>query len=471
MRKGTIKYRNFIKNISYSMISNLIAFAIAVVGILILPKFLGVENYGYFQLYNFYVSYVGFLHFGWADGVYLRYGGEYYENLNRPRFSGQFWGLFVFEIIICSIVFSNAILLSSSSSKAWVIGFTGIAAILILPRTLLQFILQCTNRIRDYAITIVVERAVYLIMILSFILAGVDSFIVMIVADIIGKVCALLLAIWYCHDIIRVRPEYIKYIVREAKLNIFVGIKLMISNICGLLFIGVVRYAIEYNWGVAIFGKVSLSLSVSNFLMVLINAVSLVMFPLLRRTDPNQYSRIYDIIRSGIMVTLLGLMITYYPIKTILSLWLPQYADSLVYMAILFPLCVFESKNSLLITTYLKTLRKEAWLLLVNSITMGLSLFLTWLTVFVMDNLDLTVLLILMLVAFRCVFAEIMVSRVLEIKVLFDIILEIIMVTSFVVCSWFVCGARGLIIYSLFFVAYALIKRQKVITLIRENHG
>ena len=38
--------------------------------------------------------------------------------------------------------------------------------------------------------------------------------------------------------------------------------------------------------------------------------------------------------------------IFYYPIKLILSTWLPQYADSLRYMALLFPICIYESKMS-----------------------------------------------------------------------------------------------------------------------------
>ena len=59
------------------------------------------------------------------------------------------------------------------------------------------------------------------------------------------------------------------------------------------------------------------------------------------------------------MVILLGALIVYYPLKIVLSAWLPKYVDSLTYMALVFPMCVFEAKIALLINSYLKTLRKE----------------------------------------------------------------------------------------------------------------
>ena len=76
-----------IRNISYSVIANLVSFLVGVTVVLLVPQLVGVEEYGYFQLFLFFISYVGFFHFGWADGVILRYAGEHWERLNRPRFA------------------------------------------------------------------------------------------------------------------------------------------------------------------------------------------------------------------------------------------------------------------------------------------------------------------------------------------------------------------------------------------------
>ena len=77
------KFKIILENITYTFTANIFTMLISVVMTLILPKFLGVTDYSYFQLYIFFISYVGFFHFGWIDGIYLKIGGMEYENLNK----------------------------------------------------------------------------------------------------------------------------------------------------------------------------------------------------------------------------------------------------------------------------------------------------------------------------------------------------------------------------------------------------
>ena len=44
---------------------------------LIIPKYLSLEGYGYWQLFTLYASYVGILHLGFIDGVLVRWAGKY----------------------------------------------------------------------------------------------------------------------------------------------------------------------------------------------------------------------------------------------------------------------------------------------------------------------------------------------------------------------------------------------------------
>ncbi len=81
-----MKIRKILRDFSYSISSNLISLAVSTLVVLIVPKFIGVTEYGYWQLYIFYTNYVGVLHFGWLDGIYLRYGGYHYRDLDRPTF-------------------------------------------------------------------------------------------------------------------------------------------------------------------------------------------------------------------------------------------------------------------------------------------------------------------------------------------------------------------------------------------------
>lgn len=80
------RLKNFLKDFSYALLSNLVSLIVSVLMILVIPKLIGVREYGYWQLYLFYSSYVGFLHFGWIDGIYLRFGGKEYKDLDKSLF-------------------------------------------------------------------------------------------------------------------------------------------------------------------------------------------------------------------------------------------------------------------------------------------------------------------------------------------------------------------------------------------------
>ena len=97
--------------------------------VLVIPKLVGVETYGYYQLYIFYTSYVGVLYFGWCDGIYLRLGGKYYKDLDKPLYSTQFRLLGLMEIIIYLCIFLGLLVFVKDINKHFVIGAVCIAAV------------------------------------------------------------------------------------------------------------------------------------------------------------------------------------------------------------------------------------------------------------------------------------------------------------------------------------------------------
>ena len=454
--------KSILTNISYSMASNLISVIISTLITLFVPRFLGVESYGYFQLFIFYSSYTGFFHLGWADGLYLRYGGDYYDKLNKEKFSAQFYGILIYSFLIAAvlIVLDESIVSDVQKQFIWVC--IGIYIVIMLPKTLLTYLLQSTNRIKEYSKVVIIERISYLVLVILDLLVKADDYHLIVIADLIGRFCSLALSFIYCKDILLTKPEPIKDFFIETGKNISVGIKLMLSNITGMLILGIIRYSTEHHWSVEVFGKVSLSLSISNLLMVFISSIALVMFPMLRRVDKDRYSFIYSSIRVPLMATMFTLMVSYYPIVIILSYWLPQYTDSLKYMAVLFPVCIYESLNGLLITTYLKSLRKEKWMLYINSCVMVLSLIVTWITVYKMDNLDYAVLSIVFLFAVRAIISELLVTRQIGVNVTREIIVELIMVSAFIALNWIIGGLKGDLLYIAVCIAYLILRREKL---------
>lgn len=457
----------FLKNFSFTLASNLSTMLISTLIILVVPKLIGVEEYGYWQLYLFYSSYAGFLHFGWNDGIYLRYGGKDYDHLNKALLFSQFWMLLVFQMLVLLFIFSYTLLFVNNSNRLFIFEMTAICMVISNSRIMLIYILQATNRIKEYAKITLSDRILYFALIALLLLGG-REYKLMIIADLIGKLFSLLYAIYYCKDIVLRKVSEFVWSFKEMIQNIDAGIKLMFANIASMLIIGIVRFGIERTWDVLTFGKISLTLSVSNLLMIFINAVGIIMFPMLRRTDEKKLPGIYTTMRTFLMAPLLGILMVYYPLKVILTAWLPQYSESLMYMSLVFPMTVYEGKMSLLINTYLKTLREEKLILFVNVVSVVLSILTTFVFVGLIKNLTLSVVSIVILLAFRCILAEMFLSKILNISLYRDVLLETAMSIIFILTGWFVGSWWGIIIYSLAYILYLRTKKKDILMTIRN---
>ncbi|MEZ0482152.1 hypothetical protein [Planococcus sp. SSTMD024] len=453
------KAKIFFSNFSYAIISNIVSLIASTLAVLLVPKLIGIEAYGYWQLYIFYTTYVGFMHLGWNDGIYLRYGGEQYEKLNKPLFFSQFYMLAVTQIVIALIISFFSIFIFQLEDKVYILQMTSACLVIVNLSNMLIFILQSTNRIKEYALVTIIGKVTYLVLLVVLLLMiGVTDFKLLIMADLIAKTILLSCVIYLCRDFIFLNISSFYFNFKETFENISVGIKLMLANIASLLVVGVVRFGIERSWDVSSFGKVSLTLSLSNFILVFINTLGIVLFPILRRADVGKLPLIYMSMRDLLMILLLAILIFYYPLQVILSMWLPEYSDSLKYMAFLLPICIYEGKVSLLINTYLKTLREEKSMLNINIISLILSSIFTFFTTIVMKSLDLAVLSIIIVLIIRCIFAEVILSKKLGISVYKDISLEFILTSMFIITAWYLNSWWVMILYGATYIIYLVIK-------------
>ena len=452
----------FFKNFSYTLISNLISLVVSTLVVLVIPKLIGVEEYGYWQLYLFYSAYVGFLHFGWNDGIYLRYGGERYKDLDKGKFFSQFYMMVIFQLALALIGFLVSDNFIDDTNRIFIYKMIAINLVLFNVRSMLLFILQATNRIKEYARITIFDRVIYIGFILLFLLVGVREFNLLVIADLFGKVISLIVAIVSCKEIIFMKVNVFYFDVRETFLNINAGIKLMFANISSMLIIGVIRFGIERTWDVETFGKISLTLSISNLMMIFINSIGIIIYPALRRTENGKLVKIYCVLRDVLMVLSFGILILYYPLKQILTAWLPNYSDSLIYMSILFPMLIYEGKTALLLNTYFKTLRKEKLMLQVNLTSLVASILLTLLATELFGNLNFTVTLILVILAFRAIFAEYMLSKIINISIKRDVTMELLMTIVFVTLGWFLNSWLSTIIYIIAYIFFIVIKLEDI---------
>lgn len=459
---------NFLSNLSSTLMANIVTFLVSVFILLVIPKVLGVEEYGYFQLYLLYSSYVIFFHLGLPNGIYLRYGGKEYKDLDKKMLSKQFWLIALYTLLFAAIGSICALLFIGSEKKELVLLMTCLCGVIIIPRDFIIFLLMATNRIKEYVKATIIDRIIYIATIFFFLTFSTLDFTMLIIADLVGKLVALTWLVYQCKDMIFQRIGQLRTGFYEAYLNIVVGSKILLSNIASMLMIGIMRMGIEDHWDIATFGKISLTLSISNLMMVVINAVSIVIYPILRRADNDDLPKFYSILCNLFMVPLLGIMIFYYPMKELLALWLPSYAESLSYIALLFSICIYESKMSMLVSTYLKILRKEKWILIVNLVSVLVSFLFTIISIYVLSNLFLSIVSIVLVIAFRCIFAEMILSKYIKVDVKKDIYLESLMCVIFMISGWIFKNYLSTLLYAGCYIMYFMIKRMDVRESIRE---
>lgn len=454
-----ISFKDIIKNIYYSFSANLLSLLISLMTFLVVPKIISVTDYGAWQLYNFYLGFVGFFHFGWLDGIYLRYAGNTYEELDKRLLAGQYYALALLELIIGLSSFCFAINFAATEYAKNSLLIVSIVGIFVILTTFTNFILQITNRIKEYAKLISYESFLFFTLAMLYVFLGFENYLGLLLISLFTRFLSFLFSVYLMKEIVFSKIGGFSAIFKEAAININVGSKLMLANVASLLLLGIIRYGISQEWDIATFGKVSLTLSISNFLLVFITSASVVMFPLIKKLNQEQLPSIYLFLRNGLSLILFGFLIFYYPLKTILSLWLPQYAESLKYMAVLFPVCLFESKISFLVNTYLKSLRQEKLMLKINWLAVCFSLLLTFVGVYCLHDLELAIFSIVIVFAFRCILAEYCIGKLLNLNLYRDILLELCLVAVFISVSWFIDSWLCMALYFAGYIAYLWIKQ------------
>ncbi|MFS0922018.1 lipopolysaccharide biosynthesis protein [Enterococcus casseliflavus] len=454
--------KSVLKNINYTVTANFIVMGISILLNLIVPRYLGVNEYSYWQLYVFYSGYVGFFHLGWIDGIYLKIGGEKYSNLNKRDLGTQFWYLLIFQSVLALFIIFFLLINNLPINRFLILSFTSFMLVITNCRTFILFILQSTNRIKEYAQLSRNDRYIYIVIICIYLVNGGRNFVFLILIDVLSKLFLVLWAVYRIRDLIFVKWNPVKDTLESILNNIRIGINLMVGNIASMLIMGITRLLVERQWSIEVFGRLSLTISISNMFMTFINAIGVVMYPLLRRTDEKSLKKLYIGLRSLFVPLTYGILLTFIPLKYLLGAWLPQYTQSLVFMGILFPMIVYEGRMALLVSTYLKTIRREKIILIVNIITLVISLILSVITIYGLNSIYLTVVGIMLSLSLRCILAETLLLKTLEIKLKFKITVETLLTIIFVIVNMYANPAMSFIIYLISYIIFILLNAKSI---------
>ncbi len=444
-----------------SLSAQLISLGVSFLLGFIVPKYIDGIQYAYWQTYLLYVTYVGLFHFGLLDGIVLRYSRYDYEELDKARVRSQF------QLLLggCSLFFLVGLWIASAcmggvDREICILVSLGIITKNIFSYT--SFSLQITNRISKYAIVVIVQRLSYAAMILGLLFGRVEGFFFYCVADLVGDLAGSLLGGVFSRGLYFGRGLSIRETLREARKNISSGVFLMIANFSSIFLLGGAKMVAEWRFDALTFGRLAFAFSLTNIFLTCIAAISVVLFPSLKRMQEEELPSLYKKIRGAISPLLFCVMLGYFPLSYILRLWLPQYALSLSYLGVLLPVIVFTSKVNLLTNNYLKAYRRERSLLSVNLITVALGFASFLVCAFAWNSLEALLYAVVAVAIVNSVASEYMVMRVIRVRVYRDIAVELVMAVAFVYAAQISSLLFGFLFYLAFLVVYLALYRKSV---------
>lgn len=299
----------------------------------LLPKYLSVNSYAAIKTFQLYISYVGLLHLGYVDGVYLKYGGKDLSDELDKEFYTNYHTMVVFQIVI-TITFA---LIAIFTKDIILIFF----AISIFPQNMAnyyKFLYQATGEFKLYGnvMNITTISTFVVNMVLLFIL-GTDNYIYYVAIYV-----AVYFAIWFYldlyfrthHNISRGR----KFAFKELIQNIKNGILLTLGNLASMFLTGMDRWFIKFLMETVSFAQYSFAVSIENFLNLAVTPVTTTLYNYFcRERDYKKYRNIfqYIILFSTILPAVA------FPAKFILEVFLNNYFDSVKVIFILFAAQMF----------------------------------------------------------------------------------------------------------------------------------
>ena len=436
-----MNFKKLLGNMSIAFLAQGVSLLLSVVLSLVVPKILDGSQFGYWQLFLFYSSYCGFFHFGLNDGVYLIHGGESYDRLDKENIGSQLKLGVIYQAIISSLIVAAAFFGIGDRDRLFVIVSTAIYLCINNAAFFMGFVFQMTNETKLFSISVLADKVFFLLALVFLIMFEVRDYKIYTILYIVSRSVALAYCFYRGKEILFAKYLGFKKTFPLVWESIRVGLKLTVANIASLLIIGIMRFMVDKAWGIETFGQLSLALSLENFFLLFIQQISMVLFPALRQADKKILNSFFSVFESLLTFLMPLAYILYFPIVFIVGMWLPNYSDSLKYFGLLLPICVFDSRMNLLCITYLKVLRKESLLFIINVFTVLGSGILSAAGIYLCKNIEVTIMLVVISVVLRSIMSEVILAKYMESKSVVKSLLAALAITVIFCATQVYCNS------------------------------
>lgn len=330
--------------------TNLIKFFVALIATFLIPALLSVDEYGYYKVFNLYASYIGILHLGYCDGMFLHYGGKNLSDMNKSRLASE-----QFTICMLEVFFSVLIVIYG-------VAFKNIIAILlgcnVLPTVMITFytyLYQATGDFKKYALVYNFNSALTLL---------VNSLLVFVIRPQSGLAFAgSIVGINYMVCFYALVMFNRRFRVGIGKFDIFIvkqyvsnGFFLTIGNLSYLLFDSIDRWFVKGILGITYFAYYSFASQLLSALNMFANPIGMTLYSYLSR----EKSRAYEYKIKVFVVSLLFFMLNgVYILRFIVRNFFSKYMEAQSAIVLLFLAQCFLLINTIIYVNLYKTYKMQ----------------------------------------------------------------------------------------------------------------
>lgn len=346
--------------------ANIINLFFSLITSFILPKYLSVESYSLVKTFQLYVNYAGLLHLGYVDGMYLKYGGIKYENIDKNDFKKDLSTVRIFQFIVTIIW----IFIGFLAGDYIIIAF----ALSILPQNMnsyFRYLYQSIGEFKKYSniLNLTTIGTFIANLILLFILKTDNSFWYCISYVIIYILTWLVLEIQTVKSLKEKLPIDV-FSLEHLKSNIKSGILLMLGTFSSIILTSIDRLFVKFTLDAVAFAQYSFAVTMDNFINTAVTPITVTMYNYFcRKKDECNYEKI----RNYISIFSVFIVSFAFPAKFVLEVYLKNYISTVNVLFLLFAaqICFITIKGVYVNIYKVKRMQKRYFLKLLSVIIVG----------------------------------------------------------------------------------------------------
>ena len=371
----TINPKRTLLDIFKVVVSNGLKLLAGILTGFLLPKIIGVTDYGYYKIFTLYSTYLGLFGFGFIDGIYLKYGGKSYDELDSGKFR-FFTRFFVLCELSAAIIVAVISLFALKGEYSFIFFWLSFMLLAFNLCTYYQFISQITRRFNELSIINSIHSlsTVAFLVILWIIHKKEENLLTYKSFTIYSVVVNFVLLFIYLIIYRKITfGKATSVSIKELANVCKVGIPLMVANLCSSLILSIDRQFVSFLFDTDTYAVYAFAYSMLTLITTALSSISTVIYPTMKRINTDTLNQKYGRILSALLILVFACLLVYFPLCWFVGVYLPKYTGSLVIFRIILPGLALSSCITIIMHNFYKTNGLNFQFFIKSIIVLGLS--------------------------------------------------------------------------------------------------